>query len=75
MEDLVSISLNDGNKEHTVQIDSNLEDEVWEQLIIFLWRNADIFAWILMDMLRIDAEVMEHRLAIDPKHRPVKERV
>ena len=26
-------------------------------------------------MLEIDAEVMEHWLAIDPKHRPVKERV
>ncbi|KAG1347440.1 putative RVT_1 domain-containing protein [Cocos nucifera] len=72
MEDLVSIPLNDGNAEHAVQIGSNLGDEVREQLVTFLRRNADVFAWTPADMPEIDAEVMEHRLAVDPKHRPIK---
>ena len=36
IEDLVSISLNDGNEEHMVKIGSNLRKEVWIQLINFL---------------------------------------
>ena len=75
IEDLVSIPLNDGNKEHVVKIGSNLGEEVRAQLIDFLQKNADVFVWVLADMPGIDAEVMEHRLAIDSKHRPTKEKI
>ena len=63
--DLVSIPLNDGNTEHVVKIDSNLGEEVRTQLINFLQKNADVFAWVPADVPGIDAEVMEHRLAVD----------
>ena len=58
-----------------MKIGSNLGEEVQTQLINFLQKNADVFAWISTDMLGIDAEVMEHRLAVDPKHRPMKEKI
>ena len=44
MEDLVAISLDDGNTEHIVQIDSGLDGEVQKELVTFLWKNADAFA-------------------------------
>ena len=75
IEDLVSIPLNDGNEEHMVKIGSNLGKEVRTQLINFLQKNADVFAWAPTDMSGIDAEVMEHRLVVDPKHRPMKEKI
>ena len=75
IEDLVSIPLNDGNEEHVVKIGSNLREEVQTQLINFLQKNVDIFAWVPMDMPGIDAGVMEHRLAVDPKHQPMKEKI
>ena len=75
MEDLVSISLNDGNEEYMVKISSSLGKEIRTQLIDFLQKNADVFAWVPTDMPGIDAEVMEHRLAVDPKHRPTKKKV
>ena len=75
IEDLVSIPLNDGNKEHVVKIGSNLGEEVRAQLIDFLQKNVDVFAWVLTDMPGIDAEVMEHRLTVDPKYRPTKEKI
>ena len=75
IEDLVSIPLNDGNEEHVVKIGSNLGEEVRTQLIIFLQKNADVFAWVPTDMSGIDAEVIEHRLAVDPKHRPTKKKI
>ena len=75
IEDLVSIPLNDENEEHVVKIDSNLREEVRTQLINFLQKNVDVFAWVPTDMLGIDARVMEHRLAVDPKHRLTKEKI
>ena len=58
-----------------MKIGSNLREEVRTQLINFLQKNMNVFAWVPTDMPRIDAEVMEHRLAIDPKHRPMKEKI
>ena len=75
IEDLVSIPLNDGNAEHVVKIGSNLGKEVRTQLINFLQKNTDVFTWAPTDMPGIDAEVMEHHLAVDPEHRPMKEKV
>ena len=75
IEDLVSISLNDGNAEHVAMIGSNLGEEVRTHLIDFLRKNVDVFAWVPTDMPEIDMEVMEHRLAVDPKHRPIKEKI
>ena len=74
IEDLVPIPLNDGNEEHVVKIGSNLGEEVRTQLINFLQKNADIFAWVPTDIPGIDAEVLEHCLAIDPKHWLMKEK-
>ena len=43
IEDLIHIFLEDGNKEHTVRIESNLDQITKEQLTLFLQRNANIF--------------------------------
>ncbi|EHA8591828.1 hypothetical protein COCNU_contig68166401G000010 [Cocos nucifera] len=75
MEDLVSVPLNDENSEHAVQIVSNLADEIREQFVIFLRRNADVFAWTPADMPEIDIEVMEHPLTVDSRHRSIKEKM
>ena len=68
IEDLVLVPLNDRNAEHVVMIGSNLGEEVRTHLVDFLRKNVDFFAWVPADMQRIDTEVMEHRLAVDPKH-------
>ena len=75
IEDLIPIPLNDGSAEHVVLIGSNLEEEVRTHLVDFLRRNADVFAWVPADMPGIETEVMEHHLAVDPKHRPTKEKI
>ena len=58
-----------------VKIGSDLREEVRTQLINFLQKNVDVFTWVSTDMPGIDAEVMEHHLAVDPKHRPMKEKI
>ena len=44
MEDLETIPLKDGNKEHTILIGSNLDQVIRERFIFFLQAHADVFA-------------------------------
>ena len=43
-------------------------------MIKFLRKNVDMFAWQPSDMLSIDPEVMCHKLHIDKKFKPVKQK-
>jgi hypothetical protein len=45
-----------------------------EDLVAFLRRNNDVFAWSHEDMPGIDPSVIVHKLNVDPNHRPVKQR-
>jgi hypothetical protein len=44
-------------------------------LIKFLQGNRDIFAWKLADMLRVPREFIDHELHLDPKAKPIKQRL
>nr|AAP53804.1 retrotransposon protein, putative, unclassified [Oryza sativa Japonica Group] len=51
-------------------------DEVPEgALVSFLRANADVFAWRPADMPGVPREVIEHRLAVRPGARPVRQKV
>nr|CAH66523.1 H0502B11.3 [Oryza sativa] len=51
-------------------------DEVPEDaLVSFLRANADVFAWRPADMPGVPREVIEHRLAVRPGTRPVRQKV
>ena len=68
------IPLNDGNKEHIIQIGSKLKKVIKKYLIFFLQENVDVFIWTLVDMSGIDLEVMTHRLSINPNYQPIKQK-
>ncbi|GMH25256.1 hypothetical protein Nepgr_027099 [Nepenthes gracilis] len=57
-----------------VQIGGSLTGPLRDELITFLRRNADLFAWTLTDMLGISAEVMVHKLGLDPDRKPVRQK-
>nr|CAE05030.2 OSJNBa0044M19.17 [Oryza sativa Japonica Group]CAE05529.2 OSJNBa0053B21.3 [Oryza sativa Japonica Group] len=51
-------------------------DEVPEDaLVSFLRANADVFAWRPADMPGVPREVIEHRLAVRPGARPIRQKV
>nr|ABF93464.1 retrotransposon protein, putative, unclassified [Oryza sativa Japonica Group] len=51
-------------------------DEVPEDAVVsFLRANADVFAWRPADMPGVPREVIEHRLAVRPGARPVRQKV
>ena len=47
-----------------------LEDE----LVKFLKKNLDVFAWSHEDIPRIDGDVIEHRLNVDPIKKPIQQK-
>lgn len=49
-----------------------MPDEEWNQLLEFLWQNADIFIWLVLDMPRILLEVNTDKLNVDMKYKPVR---
>ena len=69
-EQLLSFSL-DNDSSKTIQIGTSLSLSTRKQLLDFLHRNADIFAWSASHMPGILTEVITHRLNVDPTFRPV----
>ena len=51
---------------------STLNEGERKEMVAFLRKNIDVFAWQSSDMPGIDAEVMCHKLHIDKGFKPVK---
>ena len=74
IENLEPIELVEGSPEKTTQIGTNLSLETREGIFNFLKDNLDVFAWSHEDMLGIPASIIQHRLNVDPKKKPVQQR-
>jgi len=68
---LEDIVVKDIDAERCLKLGKGLTLEVKSQLNDFLKENLDVFAWNHEDMVGIDPNVMLHRLNIDPHHKPV----
>lgn len=58
VEDTISIVVDDNDNTRVLHIGSKLGTPLREQLIMFLKKNLDMFAWSHADMVGIDPEVM-----------------
>ncbi|XP_057785571.1 uncharacterized protein LOC131003111 [Salvia miltiorrhiza] len=63
-----------GKEGFQTKIGSSMSDQVRDELIICLRRNADVFAFSTADLKGIDRGLAEHCLNVDPKVKPVKQR-
>ncbi|XP_057976097.1 uncharacterized protein LOC131163521 [Malania oleifera] len=72
-EDIKHIPLK-GHKERSIQIGNHLLDTLKAELTELLDEFADLFAWSAADMPGIDPAVIEHRLQVNPDHRPMKQK-
>ena len=55
-------------------IDTELSQEE-DKLMEFLWSNKDVFAWSSNDLGGVSRDIIEHKLEIDPKFRPKKQKL
>ncbi|KAK4394081.1 Retrovirus-related Pol polyprotein from transposon [Sesamum angolense] len=56
------------------KIGTLLDPQLEKTLIAFLQENINVFAWDTADMSGIDSKIMVHRLNVNPKIRPVKQK-
>lgn len=57
-----------------VQVEALLSKKERNWLLDFLQANSNIFTWSVSDMLGIPLEVITHKLSIDPKYKPIKQK-
>ncbi|KAJ8466037.1 hypothetical protein OPV22_028589 [Ensete ventricosum] len=73
-EKVLELPLDPSRPDKLVKVESELTESQQVQLIEFLRKNEDVFAWSLNDMPRVDPEIAQHHLNIAPGARPVKQR-
>ena len=71
-EDLVKVTIGDNPKKF-FQIGSQLPHQEKEELIEFLRRNIDVFAWNAYEALGVDPEFICHHLKVNPLITPRKQ--
>ena len=68
---LEDISLDENNPERCTRVGADLEEKIKKDLIHFLKKNIDVFAWSHENMPGIDPSVITHRLNVCPSSKPV----
>ena len=68
---LEDISLDGNNPKRSTRVGADLEEKIKKDLVQFLKKNIDVFAWSHEDMLGIDPSVITHRLNVYPSSKPV----
>ena len=73
-EALENIPLDESNLERYTRVGADLERKSKKDLVQFLKKNIDIFAWSHEDMSGIDPGVITHHLNICPSFKPVQQK-
>jgi hypothetical protein len=58
--------------DQTIVIGSDLSADEEANLVQFLQKNKDVFAWSAKDLTGVDRSFIEHKLNIDPSVKPRK---
>ena len=70
---LVDLGIGSGKWE--VKIGTGITAPVREELITLLRDYQDIFAWSYQDMPGLSSDIVQHRLPLNPKCSPVKQKL
>ena len=74
IEKLEKIELVEGDPTKTTQVGTSLNPKTKEEIISFLKDDLDVFTWSHEDMPSISANVIQHRLNVDPEKKLVQQR-
>ena len=71
---LENIPLDENNPERCTRVGADLEEKNKKDLVQFLKKNTDVFAWSHEDMPGIDPSVITHCLNVCPYFKPVQQK-
>ncbi|XP_021762924.1 uncharacterized protein LOC110727653 [Chenopodium quinoa] len=70
----VQVELQPGDPSRTVKVGTDMDVDTRCNLISLLRENADVFSFSASEMPGIHPEVMEHKLNVDRKFRPIRQK-
>ncbi|KAM1302460.1 hypothetical protein ACFX2H_013385 [Malus domestica] len=73
-EEFKKVSISKDYPDRMVKIGITLSPPIRLALISFLQENTEVFAWLYEDMPDISPNIICHRLSIDPKTKPVRQK-
>ena len=68
IEELVEVSLDENDPNKKVLVGTLLAKKEKDELMLFLQKNKEIFAWSHRDIPRVDPSMAENQLNIDPRY-------
>ena len=71
IEVLEDVPLDESNPKKFTKIGTSMKEKMKQDLIQFLKKNTDVFAWSHEDMPGIDSSVITHHLNVSPSYKPV----
>ena len=71
---LEDMSWDENNPERCTGVGADLEEKTKKDLIRFLKKSIDVFAWSHEDMPGIDPSVITHHLNVCPSTKPVRQK-
>jgi len=71
---LEDIPLEKGNPKKFTRIGTSMEEKTKQDLVQFLKKSIDVFAWSHKDMPGFDQSVITHRLNVYPSSKPVHQK-
>ena len=71
---LEDIPLEEGNLEKFTRIGTSMKEKMKQDLVQFLRKSIDVFAWSHEDMSGIDPSVITHRLNMYPPSKPIRQK-
>ena len=74
IEVLEDISLDENNPERCTRVGADLKEMTKKDLILFLKKSIDVFAWSHEDMTGIDPSVITHRLNVCLSFKPMRQK-
>jgi hypothetical protein len=61
--------------DRTVCIGGEISSKEQAELLQFLDKNSDVFAWSTSDLIWVGREVIEHKLQVNPNAKPKKQKL
>ena len=71
---LEDIPLDENNPEKYTRVGVNMERKTKQDLVQFLKKSIDVFAWSHENMPGIDPSVITHRLYVYPSFKPMRQK-
>jgi hypothetical protein len=70
--DFTGLALDPIVPDRTVCIRAEISSQEQAELLQFLDKNSDVFAWSTSDLIGVNKEVIEHKLQVNPNAKPKK---